>query len=153
MVYQERTLSTTLGYINTHYIPLTLKRTIHLLPPSFKNKVLLTSFKTQLPIDQSTMKLSIIALIPALAATMVSAVPAAEPEVDSSLEKRDVCGSGYPYYTRRTNSPCASSNGDRRFCGCDRTGIVSRVFLNPALISTISYLSGCVGSMLARILA
>jgi hypothetical protein len=84
------------------------------------------------------MKLSLIALIPALAATMVSALPAAEVDFDTALEKRDVCGAGYPYFTRRTNSPCASSNGDRHFCGCDRTGIVSLSSRSHLLLSKIS---------------
>ncbi|KAJ5355656.1 hypothetical protein N7517_010265 [Penicillium concentricum] len=50
-----------------------------------------------------------------MAATAVSA---------SVLDTRDTCGSGYDPAQRRTNSPCQSSNGDRHFCGCDRTGIV-----------------------------
>ncbi|KAK0625866.1 hypothetical protein B0T14DRAFT_424921 [Immersiella caudata] len=40
------------------------------------------------------------------------------------LEARDVCGAGYGGDQRRTNSPCNASNGDRHFCGCDRTGVV-----------------------------
>lgn len=54
-----------------------------------------------------------------MAATAVSA--AATP---AELQARDVCGPGYGGDQRRTNSPCNSSNGDRRFCGCDRTGVV-----------------------------
>ncbi|KAJ5951680.1 uncharacterized protein N7479_010093 [Penicillium vulpinum] len=50
-----------------------------------------------------------------MAATAVSA---------SVLEARDACGAGYDPAQRRTNSPCQASNGDRHFCGCDRTGIV-----------------------------
>lgn len=50
-----------------------------------------------------------------MAATAVSA---------SVLDKRDTCGAGYDPAQRRTNSPCQASNGDRHFCGCDRTGIV-----------------------------
>ncbi|KAI1809758.1 DUF1962-domain-containing protein [Poronia punctata] len=42
----------------------------------------------------------------------------------SVLEARDTCGAGYGGDQRRTNSPCQSSNGDRHFCGCDRTGVV-----------------------------
>jgi hypothetical protein len=37
---------------------------------------------------------------------------------------QDVCGSGYGVDQRRTNSGCQASNGDRHFCGCDRTGVV-----------------------------
>ncbi|KAE8365511.1 DUF1962-domain-containing protein [Aspergillus caelatus] len=55
-----------------------------------------------------------------LAATAVSA--SAMPQND--FEILDTCGSGYGGDQRRTNSPCASSNGDRHFCGCDRTGVV-----------------------------
>ncbi|KUM61307.1 hypothetical protein ACN42_g5824 [Penicillium freii] len=50
-----------------------------------------------------------------MAATAVSA---------STLDKRDACGAGYDPAQRRPNSPCAASNGDRHFCGCDRPGIV-----------------------------
>ncbi|PKY03513.1 DUF1962-domain-containing protein [Aspergillus campestris IBT 28561] len=42
----------------------------------------------------------------------------------STIEARDTCGAGYGGDQRRTNSPCAASNGDRHFCGCDRTGVV-----------------------------
>ncbi|KAJ5473467.1 hypothetical protein N7475_003033 [Penicillium sp. IBT 31633x] len=42
----------------------------------------------------------------------------------SGLAGRDTCGSGYGNDQRRTNSPCQSSNGNRHFCGCDRTGVV-----------------------------
>jgi hypothetical protein len=37
---------------------------------------------------------------------------------------QDVCGPGFGVDQRRTNSPCQASNGDRHFCGCDRTGVV-----------------------------
>ncbi|KAI1630637.1 DUF1962-domain-containing protein [Biscogniauxia mediterranea] len=40
------------------------------------------------------------------------------------VHARDTCGAGYGGDQRRTNSPCESSNGDRHFCGCDRTGVV-----------------------------
>ncbi|KAI2626790.1 hypothetical protein GGS21DRAFT_529193 [Xylaria nigripes] len=53
-----------------------------------------------------------------VAATVANA--AAEPQLDT----RDTCGAGYGGDQRRTNSPCLASNGDRHFCGCDRTGIV-----------------------------
>lgn len=46
------------------------------------------------------------------------------PTPDNSLLSRDVCGSGYPGYTRRIGSPCAASNGVHQFCSCDRTNIV-----------------------------
>ncbi|KAL2850130.1 hypothetical protein BJX68DRAFT_266918 [Aspergillus pseudodeflectus] len=39
------------------------------------------------------------------------------------LDARDTCGPGYAGDQRRTNSPCQASNGDRHFCGCDRTGV------------------------------
>ena len=42
------------------------------------------------------------------------------------LQARDTCGAGYGGDQRRTNSGCNASNGDRRFCGCDRTGVVCR---------------------------
>ncbi|KAI1181096.1 DUF1962-domain-containing protein [Nemania sp. FL0916] len=42
----------------------------------------------------------------------------------SGLRARDTCGAGYGGDQRRTNSPCEASNGDRHFCGCDRTGVV-----------------------------
>ncbi|KAJ5297437.1 hypothetical protein N7508_007686 [Penicillium antarcticum] len=53
-----------------------------------------------------------------MAAATVSASPADDPQI------LDVCGSGYGGDQRRTNSGCQSSNGDRHFCGCDRTGVV-----------------------------
>ncbi|KAF7590406.1 hypothetical protein BBP40_002908 [Aspergillus hancockii] len=54
----------------------------------------------------------------AAAAVSASAVPPGEVEI------MDTCGAGYGGDQRRTNSPCKSSNGDRHFCGCDRTGVV-----------------------------
>ncbi|KAL2150098.1 hypothetical protein VTH82DRAFT_7774 [Thermothelomyces myriococcoides] len=48
------------------------------------------------------------------------AVSASVPDIHA----RDTCGPGYGGDQRRTNSPCQSSNGDRHFCGCDRTGVV-----------------------------
>ncbi|OJI98240.1 hypothetical protein ASPVEDRAFT_79906 [Aspergillus versicolor CBS 583.65] len=53
-----------------------------------------------------------------MAAAAVTAAPSPE------LEVRDTCGPGYGGDQRRTNSPCNASNGDRHFCGCDRTGVV-----------------------------
>ena len=50
---------------------------------------------------------------------------AASPTPEGSLFARDVCGSGYPSYTRRIGSGCAASNGVHEFCSCDRTNIVS----------------------------
>jgi hypothetical protein len=52
----------------------------------------------------------------AVAAVTASTVP--------ELQVRDTCGAGYGGDQRRTNSPCEASNGDRHFCGCDRTGVV-----------------------------
>ncbi|KAF4333130.1 bubble precursor [Fusarium beomiforme] len=50
----------------------------------------------------------------------VSASPLAENE----LTRRNDCGKGGAPYTRRTNSPCGPGNGNRAYCGCDRTGVV-----------------------------
>ncbi|KAK3353967.1 hypothetical protein B0T25DRAFT_591277 [Lasiosphaeria hispida] len=52
----------------------------------------------------------------AAVAVTASAVP--------EIQARDTCGAGYGGDQRRTNSPCNASNGDRHFCGCDRTGVV-----------------------------
>ncbi|KAK3305205.1 uncharacterized protein B0T15DRAFT_531631 [Chaetomium strumarium] len=59
---------------------------------------------------------AILCTLMAAVAVTASAVP--------EIEARDVCGPGYGGDQRRTNSPCAASNGDRNFCGCDRTGVV-----------------------------
>ncbi|CAG8379276.1 unnamed protein product [Penicillium salamii] len=59
-----------------------------------------------------------------MAATAVSAAAVAEPNPLGGLEARDTCGSGYNVDQRRTNSGCKAGNGDRHFCGCDRTGVV-----------------------------
>ncbi|KAK8075315.1 hypothetical protein PG997_009978 [Apiospora hydei] len=56
-------------------------------------------------------------------ATLMAAVAVTSTAVPE-LQARDVCGAGYGGDQRRTNSPCKSSNGDRHFCGCDRTGVV-----------------------------
>jgi hypothetical protein len=72
------------------------------------------------------MKLSLTSL-PFLA-LMSTSVAFANPTPQGSnnlLQARDICGSGYPGYTRRIGSPCASSNGVHEFCSCDRTNIVS----------------------------
>ncbi|EMR61895.1 hypothetical protein MGN70_010462 [Eutypa lata] len=55
--------------------------------------------------------------------TLAAAV-AVNASATPQLETRDTCGAGYGGDQRRTNSPCESSNGDRHFCGCDRTGVV-----------------------------
>ncbi|KAH1277263.1 hypothetical protein KXX33_002988 [Aspergillus fumigatus] len=55
-----------------------------------------------------------------IAATAVSASTVPRDE----FQIQDTCGSGYGGDQRRTNSPCKASNGDRHFCGCDRTGVV-----------------------------
>ena len=57
-----------------------------------------------------------------MAAATVSASAFTDPKI------LDVCGAGYGGDQRRTNSGCQASNGDRRFCGCDRTGVVSLVY-------------------------
>jgi len=59
---------------------------------------------------------AILCALAAAVAVNASAIP--------ELEARDVCGAGYGGDQRRTNSPCNASNGDRHFCGCDRTGVV-----------------------------
>ncbi|GAP92550.1 putative bubble protein precursor protein [Rosellinia necatrix] len=59
---------------------------------------------------------AILATLMAAAAVSASAAP--------GIQARDTCGAGYGGDQRRTNSPCQASNGDRRFCGCDRTGVV-----------------------------
>ncbi|OAQ64735.1 hypothetical protein VFPPC_05970 [Pochonia chlamydosporia 170] len=59
----------------------------------------------------------------ALVFTVMAAV-AVNASAVPELETRDTCGSGYGADQRRTNSPCKSGNGDRHFCGCDRTGVV-----------------------------
>ncbi|KAH6649158.1 hypothetical protein BKA67DRAFT_662075 [Truncatella angustata] len=59
---------------------------------------------------------ALICTLMAAAAVNASAVP--------EIQARDTCGAGYGGDQRRTNSPCQSSNGDRHFCGCDRTGVV-----------------------------
>ncbi|EAW15442.1 uncharacterized protein NFIA_047780 [Aspergillus fischeri NRRL 181] len=55
-----------------------------------------------------------------MAATAVSASTVPRDE----FQIQDTCGAGYGGDQRRTNSPCNASNGDRHFCGCDRTGVV-----------------------------
>ncbi|KAK8061934.1 hypothetical protein PG994_008300 [Apiospora phragmitis] len=59
---------------------------------------------------------TILATLMAAVAVTATAVP--------EIQARDTCGAGYGGDQRRTNSPCQSSNGDRHFCGCDRTGVV-----------------------------
>lgn len=67
-----------------------------------------------------TSTLSLITLL-----TTLSPFATATPTPDGTIMARDVCGSGYPGYTRRIGSPCAASNGVHEFCSCDRTNIVS----------------------------
>lgn len=74
----------------------------------------------QLDFQGFTMKVTAL-LYTFLAATAVSAASVGE---RAELGTLDVCGSGYGTDQRRTNSGCQSSNGDRHFCGCDRTGVV-----------------------------
>ncbi|KAL2198855.1 hypothetical protein P885DRAFT_76457 [Corynascus similis CBS 632.67] len=64
---------------------------------------------------------AIICTLMAAVAATASAVPDNQAR---NIETRDVCGPGYGGDQRRTNSPCQASNGDRHFCGCDRTGVV-----------------------------
>ena len=62
---------------------------------------------------------AVICTLIAAVAVNASAVPAAE-----GIQARDTCGAGFGGDQRRTNSGCQASNGDRHFCGCDRTGVV-----------------------------
>ncbi|KAJ5249256.1 hypothetical protein N7468_000707 [Penicillium chermesinum] len=62
---------------------------------------------------------AILCTLMAAAAVNASAVPFLE-----TRAALDTCGAGYGGDQRRTNSPCESSNGDRHFCGCDRTDVV-----------------------------
>ncbi|KAI0404271.1 DUF1962-domain-containing protein [Xylaria palmicola] len=57
-------------------------------------------------------------------AVLATLFAAAAVSASSGIGARDTCGAGYGGDQRRTNSPCNSSNGDRHFCGCDRTGVV-----------------------------
>ena len=61
--------------------------------------------------------------VSAILCTLVAAV-AVTASATPNIQARDTCGAGYGGDQRRTNSPCQSSNGDRPFCGCDRTGVV-----------------------------
>ncbi|KAL2157929.1 hypothetical protein VTH06DRAFT_4984 [Thermothelomyces fergusii] len=54
----------------------------------------------------------------------LTAAVLASASIIPEIQARDVCGPGYGGDQRRTNSPCQASNGDRHFCGCDRTGVV-----------------------------
>ncbi|KAI1820733.1 hypothetical protein F4861DRAFT_522014 [Xylaria intraflava] len=62
------------------------------------------------------------AVIFTLVAAATANAAAADPA--GGLQARDTCGAGFGGDQRRTNSPCDASNGDRHFCGCDRTGVV-----------------------------
>lgn len=70
-----------------------------------------------------TMKFTAIVYTLMAAATTYAA---AAPAPDGGLQARDTCGPNFGADQRRTNSPCQASNGDRHFCGCDRTGVVRR---------------------------
>ena len=70
-----------------------------------------------------TMKFTAIVYTLMAAATTYAA---AAPAPDGGLQARDLCGPNFGADQRRTNSPCQASNGDRHFCGCDRTGVVRR---------------------------
>lgn len=61
--------------------------------------------------------------VAAILVTLMTAV-AVNASAAPQLQARDTCGAGYGGDQRRTNSGCDSSNGDRKFCGCDRTGVV-----------------------------
>lgn len=66
--------------------------------------------------------------------TALSHLASATPTPDGTIMARDVCGSGYPGYTRRMGSPCKASNGVHEFCSCDRTNIVSWLALADSRI-------------------
>jgi hypothetical protein len=61
------------------------------------------------------MKLSlpILPILSLLALMSTSVV--ANPTPEGTIERRDVCGSGYPAYTRRIGSGCAPSDGVHEF--------------------------------------
>ncbi|KAK0720983.1 hypothetical protein B0H67DRAFT_535928 [Lasiosphaeris hirsuta] len=61
--------------------------------------------------------------VTAILCTLMAAVAVTATAIPE-IQARDTCGSGFGGDQRRTNSPCQSSNGDRHFCGCDRTGVV-----------------------------
>ncbi|KAK4455381.1 hypothetical protein QBC34DRAFT_389816 [Podospora aff. communis PSN243] len=62
--------------------------------------------------------------VTAILFTLAAAVAVNASAVPAAIQARDTCGAGYGADQRRTNSPCQASNGDRHFCGCDRTGVV-----------------------------
>lgn len=66
--------------------------------------------------------------VTAIICTLMAAA-AANASFAPGVETRDTCGSGYGADQRRTNSPCKPGNGDRHFCGCDRTGVVCQNFI------------------------
>ncbi|KAL1588029.1 hypothetical protein WHR41_03271 [Cladosporium halotolerans] len=68
------------------------------------------------------MKLPILALLAAFSLT-ASATPIADPD-STTLEARDVCGNGFPAYTRRIGTKCTKSGDGREYCSCDREKIV-----------------------------
>ncbi|KAL2173622.1 uncharacterized protein P884DRAFT_211425 [Thermothelomyces heterothallicus CBS 202.75] len=61
--------------------------------------------------------------VTAILCTLIAAVVVGASTIPE-IQARDTCGAGYGGDQRRTNSPCQASNGDRHFCGCDRTGVV-----------------------------
>jgi Tfp pilus assembly protein PilE len=61
--------------------------------------------------------------VSAIICTLMAAV-AVTASAAPNIQARDTCGAGFGGDQRRTNSPCQASNGDRHFCGCDRTGVV-----------------------------
>lgn len=72
------------------------------------------------------MKLPILAILAALSLA-ASATPIADP--NASLEARDVCGNGFPAYTRRIGTKCTKSDDGREYCSCNREKIVSFLFV------------------------
>ena len=76
----------------------------------------------ELPITLPNMKLSL--LLTLLVSTYEIAMAAPSPE--GQLLERDDCGAGGAPFTRRTNSPCGASNGGHLYCGCDKSGVISR---------------------------
>lgn len=92
-------------------------------PASTQNKDNPSSQNYQHFLRPPKMKLPILALLAALSLT-ASATPIADPD-STTLEARDVCGNGFPAYTRRIGTKCTKSDDGREYCSCDREKIVS----------------------------
>ena len=73
---------------------------------------------------QSTTNNSFKMKVTAIICTLMAAATTVTASAVFERKVLDTCGSGYGSDQRRTNSPCEASNGDRDFCGCDRTDVV-----------------------------